>query len=97
LKLSVTAGPLVIAATIQYYLDTYGGTTLGRQELDAEILWDSEGALWTRELIGTTRVQAAPEDLARVVVGLDPSGTRRGDIAGIVAAGRTPDGQLFVL
>jgi len=85
------------AATVQYYLDTYGGTTLGRQELDAEIIWDAEGALWTRELLEKTRVQTAPEELTRIVVGLDPSGTRRGDIAGIVVAGRNAEGECFVL
>ncbi|MBV9527741.1 terminase family protein, partial [Sphingomonas sp.] len=30
---------------------SYGGTRLGRQELDGEILKDIEGALWTREMI----------------------------------------------
>src|SRR3546814_5186425 len=32
-------------------LESYGGTRLGRQELDGEMLEDVEGALWTRELI----------------------------------------------
>ena len=85
------------ASTVQYYIETYGGTTLGRQELDAEIIWDAEGAMWTRELLDKTRVDAAPEVMSRIVVGLDPSGTRRGDIAGIVAAGRTAEGQYYVL
>jgi phage terminase large subunit-like protein len=33
----------------------YEGTRLGRQELNAEILDDVQGALWTRELLETTR------------------------------------------
>jgi phage terminase large subunit-like protein len=85
------------ASTVEYYLETYGGTTLGRQELDAEILWDTEGALWSRALLDKTRVEAAPADLARIVVGLDPSGTRRGDIAGIVVGGLSADGHYYVL
>ena len=85
------------AATVEYYLETYGGTTLGRQELDAEILWDTEGALWTRDLLDRTRVEAAPEDMARIVVAVDPSGTRRGDIAGIVVAGMSAEGHYYVL
>jgi phage terminase large subunit-like protein len=35
---------------------TYGGTRIGRQELDGEYLEDVEGALWTREVIERTRV-----------------------------------------
>lgn len=32
-----------------YYLRKYGGTRLGRQELDAELLADVEGALWIHD------------------------------------------------
>ncbi|NUR45267.1 MAG: DNA-packaging protein [Sphingomonas sp.] len=35
---------------------TYGGTRIGRQELDGEFLEDAEGALWTRELIERCRI-----------------------------------------
>ncbi|HWU92099.1 MAG TPA: terminase family protein, partial [Sphingomicrobium sp.] len=35
---------------------SYGGTRLGRQELDGELLEDFEGALWTREMIEGARV-----------------------------------------
>ena len=38
--------PTFLAATIE----KYGGTRLGRQELDAEILDDVPGALWTRAM-----------------------------------------------
>ena len=36
--------------------ETYGGTRLGRQELEGELLEEHEGALWTRELIERGRV-----------------------------------------
>lgn len=52
----------------------YAGTRLGRQELDAEILDDVPGALWTREILDEHRVEEPP-DLARIVVAVDPSGT----------------------
>src|SRR3546814_14333534 len=39
-------------------LESYGGTRLGRQELDGEMLEDVAGALWTRELIERCRVAA---------------------------------------
>ena len=39
------------------YVDgLYGGTRLGRQELDGQLIEDVEGALWSRELIERSRV-----------------------------------------
>jgi phage terminase large subunit-like protein len=35
----------------------YEGTRLGRQELNAELLEDVEGALWTGKMIEDTRVE----------------------------------------
>ena len=35
---------------------TYGGTRIGAQELDGELLKDVEGALWTTEVIERARV-----------------------------------------
>jgi phage terminase large subunit-like protein len=37
---------------------TYGGTRIGAQELDGELLEDVEGTLWTREVIERARVEA---------------------------------------
>lgn len=79
--------------------DRYAGTRLGRQELDAEMLDDVPGALWTRAMLDATRVRAAPE-MARVVVAVDPSGTRGdggGDDIGIIVAARGMDGRGYVL
>jgi phage terminase large subunit-like protein len=67
-------------------LARYEGTTLGRQELYAEIIDDVEGALWTRTLIEEHRILEAPE-LQRIVVGVDPSGSTTTE-CGIVLAGR---------
>jgi phage terminase large subunit-like protein len=50
----------------------YEGTRLGRQELNAEILNDVVGALWSSGLIERDRVKQAPDSLVRVVVGVDP-------------------------
>jgi predicted phage terminase large subunit-like protein len=78
--------------------DRYAGTRLGRQELDAEMLDDVPGALWTRAMIDATRVRHAPA-LRRVVVSVDPSGTRGdggGDDIGIVVAGVGTDGRGYV-
>jgi phage terminase large subunit-like protein len=42
--------------TIEVLTATYGGTRIGAQELDGELLEDVEGALWTREVIERSRV-----------------------------------------
>ena len=68
-------------------LSRYEGTRLGRQELNAEILEDVPGALWTRGLINTQR-NSAPSNLDRVLVAIDPPAVSSGDECGIVAAGR---------
>lgn len=73
----------------------YEGTTLGRQELYADILEEVPGALISRKLIEATRVAEAPE-MERTVVGLDPAGTGAGDRAGIVVVGYA-QGHVYVL
>lgn len=87
------------ATFLQAIREKYEGTRLGRQELNAEILDDVPGALWTRDMIDAALVQKAP-DLSRVVVAVDPSGTRgddSGDSIGIVVAGKGVDGNAYVL
>ena len=76
---------------------TYGGTRLGRQELDGELIADVEGSLWPRELIERSRA-ARPEEFERIVVGVDPpAGVGEGcDACGIVVAGRS-EGRLYVI
>ncbi len=56
----------------------YEGTRLGRQELDAELIEDVPGALWTRDAIERTRVDAAPV-LRRIVVAIDPAVSSKDD------------------
>jgi len=63
----------------------YQGTTLGRQELEGELLSEVEGALWTQRLIDAYRLAAAGS-MSRVVVAVDPPGSEQTE-AGIVAAG----------
>lgn len=76
----------------------YGGTTLGRQELEGEILEDVPGALWHRTRIELLRVTQAPE-LVRIVVAIDPSATstESADEAGIIVAGVDAMGFGYVL
>lgn len=87
------------APFLQAITEKYGGTRLGRQELEAEILDDVPGALWTRAMLDTLRVREAPQ-MQRVVVAVDPSGTDGeddGDSIGIVVAGKGMDGHAYVL
>jgi len=79
-------------------INRYEGTRLGRQELNAELLDDVEGALWSGELIEAARVRKAP-DMARIVVAIDPATTsgEDSDETGIVVAGRGVDGHAYVL
>lgn len=74
----------------------YEGTRLGRQELEGELLEDVPGALWTRGMLDTLRLKAAPAALVRVVIGLDPAGGGDDEI-GIVAASKGADGHYYVL
>ena len=66
----------------------YGGTRLGRQELDGELLGSDDGALWTLETLDGSRVEAAPS-LDRIVVAVDPPVTSGAgaDECGIVVVG----------
>jgi len=76
----------------------YEGTRLGRQELEAELLEDAAGALWTRDALDAARIREAPE-LARVVVAIDPAVTsgEDADETGIVVTGVSAGGIAFVL
>lgn len=86
---------------ISRVIDRYEGTRLGRQELHAEILRDVPGALWTRELIESTRCRYGdlPSDMVRFTVSVDPaaSSSEASNETGImvVALGQNGHGFLF--
>jgi phage terminase large subunit-like protein len=79
----------------------YEGTRLGRQELHAELLLDVQGSLWPRDLLDRANGNWTLPDMTRVVVAIDPSGTRgeedAGDSVGIIVAGLGADGFGYVL
>lgn len=77
----------------------YEGTRLGRQELDAELLEDVQGALWTRAMVEDARLSGALPAMRRIVVAVDPSGSdgTSGDMQGIVVAGEGVDGRGYVV
>jgi phage terminase large subunit-like protein len=80
----------------------YQGTRLGRQEINAEILEDTPGALWTSKLIQDLRINRAEvrwELVVRVVVAVDPgvSTNEDSDETGIVVAALLRSGHVLVL
>jgi phage terminase large subunit-like protein len=78
----------------------YEGTRLGRQELYAELLEDTPGALWTINLIEASRRKTVrPEDMAQIVVAVDPaiSQHEESDETGIVVCGKDAAGDGYVL
>ena len=85
-------------AFFHHILTQYEGTRLGRQEINAEILEDIEGALWTNKLIESCRVKSHP-DLKRVVIAIDPAATSKkdSDKTGIVVVGKGVDDHGYVL
>jgi len=79
----------------------YEGTRLGRQEIDAELLDDVPGALWTRALIEAARPPMGflQPEMIRVVVAIDPAATsgEDADETGIIVAGKDAQGRGYVL
>lgn len=78
----------------------YEGTRLGRQELNAELLEDVPGALWTRELLEQTRrSKEALPPMKRIVVAVDPAVSvgEDSDETGIIVCGVGTDNHGYVL
>lgn len=78
---------------IRRVVKKYEGTRLGRQELHAELLLDTQGALWTYGLIEKNRVAVGPQRFDRVVIGVDPSASVTDDAneTGIMVVGKVGD------
>lgn len=71
----------------------YGGTRLGRQELEGEFLAESEGALWTGAMVEAARRDDVGK-FDRIVVAVDPpvTGHAHSDLCGIVVVGAVTNG-----
>jgi len=80
--------------------DKYEGTTLGRQELYAEIIENIEGALWNNKLIEEARLpEDTQKDLKQIIVAVDPAVTNNenSDETGIVVVGKDMNNEYYVL
>ncbi len=80
-------------------LSKYKNTRLGMQEIYAEILEESDNAMWKREWLDEGRLEVGPGDLERVVVAIDPAVTSKktSDETGIIVAGKDSEGKFYVL
>lgn len=87
-------------------VEKYEGTRIGRQELNAELLDDTPGALWNRTMLEETRLRPVDSKtpillphFVRVVVAVDPPASI-GDAAaecGIIVVGKNQNGKGYVL
>jgi phage terminase large subunit-like protein len=77
----------------------YEGTRFGRQELNAELLEDTPGALWTHGNLEATRVREPPAEFSRIVVAIDPAATsgEEADETGILVVGKDSNDHGYVL
>lgn len=77
-------------------LKQFEGTSLGAQELYAEVLDRREHALWRRELM---QYGSLPETVRRIVVAVDPASTHheKSDETGIIVAALGEDNKIYVL
>ena len=69
-------------------IDQYDGTSIGRQEIYAELIDEDENALWKREWLEKARLSSYPP-IARIVVAIDPAMSTRPNSSetGIVVVG----------
>jgi phage terminase large subunit-like protein len=90
-------------STLEELRKRYEGTTMGRQELYAELILDDPGALWRRDLIEECRVSVHDfklTDMAKIVVAIDPSMsavTERDSETGMIVAGLGMNGHTYII
>lgn len=85
---------------IERMIDRYKNTRIGRQEMNAELLEEMEGALWNRDMIENCAIgnRTVPV-MKRIVVAIDPaiSDKATSNLTGIVAVGLGMDDYGYVL
>ncbi len=85
---------MLAASFLQAMQEAYGGTRIGRQELDGEYIEDFPGALWSRDMLEQCFDREIPK-LDKIIVAIDPpvSTGERADSCGLVVAGRAGEGR----
>lgn len=76
----------------------YEGTRLGRQELDAEVLDDTPGALWKRGQLDALQVRELPL-MKRIAIAIDPAVSSKATSAetGIIVGGVGEDDHAYII
>ncbi len=82
-------------------IEPYRGTRLGRQEIEAELLEDVPGALWTRKLIEATSIKSSEirwDRIIRTVLAIDPAVTHEesSDMTGMIVALLTESQHVII-
>lgn len=89
--------PHLPAAFLAAIEAAYGGTRMGREEIEGEWIAEVAGSLWPVALLDRSRAaMPAREALVRVVIGVDPPAGPEGT-CGIVACGLDGEGVGWVL
>ena len=92
-----SANPHLPPAFLSAMERRYGGTAMGREELEGEFIAEVAGSLWPAALLDASRGLAPdPDALRRVVVGVDPPASAAGT-CGIVVCGLDGAGVAHVL
>lgn len=90
-------------AFYSHIIKKYEGTRLGKQEIHAELLEDTPGALWNLDLIDAHRFtlkEFQAIELVRIAISIDPAVTSKQETSnetGIIAAGIDKDGEGYIL
>lgn len=90
-------------STLDELRKRYEGTTMGRQELYAELILDDPGALWKRANIEDLRISVHDFDITKmqkIVVAIDPSMsavTERESETGMIVAGLGLNGHAYII
>lgn len=84
---------------IDFIKDKYEGSRLGRQELYAEILSDTPGALWKIADIDKCKIKDLPNNIIQYVVAIDPASTsnEKSDDTGIIVCAKDSNGFGYVV
>jgi phage terminase large subunit-like protein len=90
-------------STLDELRKRYEGTTMGRQELYAELILDDPGALWRRATIEDSRISVHEFDInkmVKIIVAIDPSMsavTERESETGMIVAGLGENGHAYII
>jgi len=75
--------------------DRYAGTHIEQQEIFGKILGEMPGAIFKQSMLDPYMVSEIPDDVIRIIC-LDPSGSGKGDEAGVIGLAVDTKGHFYV-